>query len=37
MKQEIIFIVPSLPFQGDQAVDAHATRAPGPPFSGVGS
>ena len=25
------FIAPSLPFQGDQAVDAHAARAPAPP------
>ena len=28
------FIVPSLPLQGDQAVDAHAARAPAPPYSG---
>ena len=28
------FIAPSLPFQGDQAVDAHAARAPAPPYSG---
>ena len=26
----LAFIVPSLPFQGDQAVDAHAARAPAP-------
>ena len=29
-----IFIAPSLPLQGDQAVDAHAARAPAPPYSG---
>ena len=29
-----MFIAPSLPFQGDQAVDAHAARAPAPPYSG---
>ena len=28
--QPNLFIVPSLPFQGDQAVDAHAARAPPP-------
>ena len=28
------FIAPSLPLQGDQAVDAHAARAPAPPYSG---
>ena len=28
------FIAPSLPLQGDQAVDAHAARAPPPPYSG---
>ena len=27
------FIAPSLPFQGDQAVDAHAAWAPPPPYS----
>ena len=26
----IVFIAPSLPLQGDQAVDAHAARAPAP-------
>ena len=26
------FIAPSLPLQGDQAVDAHAARAPAPPL-----
>ena len=26
------FIVPSLPIQGDQAVDAHTARAPAPPL-----
>ena len=26
------FIAPSLPFQGDQAVDAHAARAQAPPL-----
>ena len=30
-------IAPSLPFQGDQAVDAHAARAPPPPYSWGGS
>ena len=32
------FIAPSLPFQGDQAVDAHTAGAPppGPPYSGGG-
>ena len=31
------FNAPSLPFQGDQleAVNAHATRAPPPPYSGA--
>ena len=33
-KLHIGFIAPSLPFQGDQAVDAHAARAPAPPYSG---
>ena len=32
----IKFIAPSLPFQGDQAVDAHAARAPAPPTQGGG-
>ena len=31
-----LFIAPSLSFQGDQAVDAHAARAPPPPYSGGG-
>ena len=30
-------IAPSLPFQGDQAVDAHVARAPAPPTQGGGS
>ena len=28
-------IAPSLPFQGDQAVDAHAARAPAPPLLNI--
>ena len=32
-----LFIAPNLPFQGDQAVDAHAARAPAPPTQGGGS
>ena len=30
----MIFIAPSLPFQGDQAVDAHTARVPAPSYSG---
>ena len=30
------FIAPSLPFQGDQAVDAHAARAPAPEYIKLG-
>ena len=34
VKTDHLFIAPSHPFQGDQAVDPHATRAQPPPNSG---
>ena len=37
MFKKFIAAAPSLPFQGDQAVDAHAARAPAPPTQGGGS